>query len=118
MSIIAFPPSVQTAAEHIDPVVRLLEPPRQSVRPILRRGTIEQGRALESLGHAVEYLIDSSLFAVGEHNQRDEQESVQILMRMSRAVFAECPEVVSVRRRMRRWVSERFSAGSGIEHRG
>ena len=80
-----------------------------TARPVRRRGTLEQGRALESLGHAVEYLIDSSLFAAGVYNQRDEQEAVQILMRSSRAVFAECAEVVSMRRRMRVWVSERLS---------
>jgi hypothetical protein len=34
-------------------------------QPIRRRGSLEQGRALETLGHAVEYLIDSRLFQSG-----------------------------------------------------
>ena len=71
---------------------------------IRRRGSLEQGRALETLGHAVEYLVDSRMFQVEDSSQRDHQEAVQILMRMSRAVFAECPEVVSLRRRFRRWI--------------
>ncbi len=80
--------------------------------PVRRRGSLEQGRALEALGHAVEYVIDSRLFNANELNPRDEQEAVQILMRMSRAVFLECPEVVPVRRRLRQWIAEWF-AGDG-----
>lgn len=72
-------------------------------RYVRRRGSAEQGRALERLGHAVEYLVDSGLFLRDERNQRDEDEAIQILMRLSRAVFAECPEVVPVRRRLGRW---------------
>jgi len=75
---------------------------------IRRRGSILQGRALETLGHAVEYLVDSRLFQVEDDNQRAEQEAVQILMRASRAVFAECAEVVSLRTRLRRWLQERL----------
>lgn len=70
---------------------------------VRRRGSQEQGRALESLGHAVEYLVDSGLFLRDERNQRDEHEAIQILMRLSRAVFAECPEVVPLRRRLEAW---------------
>ena len=76
---------------------------------VRRRGSVEQGRALESIGHAVEYLVDSRMFSAGEYDSRDEQEAIQILMRMSRAVFAECPEVISLRRRLRRWVQERLA---------
>ena len=75
---------------------------------VRRRGSIQQGRALESLGHAVEYLVDSRMFSLDGRDARDEQEAIQILMRMSRAVFAECPEVVSLRRRLGRWVQERL----------
>ncbi len=75
----------------------------REARFVRRRGSLEQGRALETLGHAVEYLVDSGLFLRDERNQRDEHEAIQILMRMSRAVFAECPEVVPVRRRLGKW---------------
>ena len=87
-------------------------------RGLRRRGTLEQGRALEALGHAVEYLVDSQLFRVGEGNPRDDHEAVQILMLMSRAVFAECPEVVSLRRRMRRWFVSRFTGVDEVPERG
>ena len=43
------------------------------------------------------------MFLRDERNQRDEDEAIQILMRLSRAVFAECPEVVPVRRRLGDW---------------
>lgn len=79
---------------------------------------MEQGRALETLGHAVEYLVDSQLFEVGGGSNRDDHEAVQILMRLSRAVFAECPEAVSLRRRMRGWFVSRFSAGNEVPERG
>lgn len=72
-------------------------------RYLRRRGSAEQGRALEQLGHAVEYLVDSGMFLRDERNQRDEDAAIQILMRLSRAVFAECPEVVPVGRRLGNW---------------
>ncbi len=60
-------------------------------------------RALEVLGHAVEYLVDSRMFMLGEHNRAAETEAVQILMRQSRTVFAECREVVPLRVRLSRF---------------
>ena len=75
-------------------------------RYIRRRGSAEQGRALERLGHAVEYLVDSGMFLRDERNKRDEDAAIQILMRLSRAVFAECPEVVPVGRRLAKWARE------------
>jgi hypothetical protein len=85
---------------------------------VRRRGTLEQGRALEALGHAVQYLVDSQLFGTGETNLRGDHEAVQILMRMSRAVFAECPEVVSLRRRVGRWFVDRFAGDPDASQRG
>ena len=82
---------------------------------VRRRGSIEQGRALETLGHAVEYLIDSRMFQLGEVNQRDENEAVQILMRMSRAVFEECPEVVPIRQRLKRWFVDHVSRSAELQ---
>lgn len=66
---------------------------RKAVR---RRGNGQQGRALEKLGHAVEYLMNSRLFLVDTGRQQSEQEALRILMRMSRLVFLECPQVVSI----------------------
>ncbi|ADW69235.1 hypothetical protein [Granulicella tundricola] len=73
-------------------------------RRTMRRGNMEQGRALEMLGHAVEYLVDSRLFGVDERTVKSNQEAVQILMRLSRAVFSECPEVVPVGRKFNLWM--------------
>ncbi len=72
-------------------------------RSARRRASVEQGRALEVLGHAVEYLVDSRMFMLGEHNRAAETEGVQILMRQSRTVFAECREVVPLRVRLSRF---------------
>ena len=83
-------------------------------RTVRRRGTLEQGFALETLGHAVEYLIDSRLFTPSDAHAQSDQEAIQLLMRMSRAVFAECPEVVPLGRRFSLRVSrewQRMRAG-------
>ena len=92
---------------------RKLLPGEVTVR---RRGSVQQGQALETLGHAVEYLVDSRLFALGEaaeQEARNSQDAVQILMRASRGVFLECPEVVPLRRRIGRWMAGR--AGEGLK---
>jgi hypothetical protein len=77
------------------------------VEPVRRRGSEAQGRALETLGHAIEYLIDSQLWRGRDYDPKADQEAIQILMRLSREVFGECPEVISVRRRFHAWVAER-----------
>ncbi len=68
---------------------------------IRRRPTLQQGRALELLGHAVEYLVDSRLY-LGESDASD-QLAVQTLMRLNREVFAECAEVAP-KGRLRQWL--------------
>ncbi len=77
-----------------------------------RRASFDQGRALETLGHAVEYLVDSGLFVTEENGQaaKARQEAIQILMQMSRLVFSECREVVSLWERLGRAV-EKICAG-------
>ena len=80
-----------------------------------RRGTPAQGRALEALGHAVEYLVDSRLFVLDQDSLRSDDEAVQIMMRMSRAVFAECPEVVSLRRKVRMWIVDRMAGQTSFD---
>jgi hypothetical protein len=67
-----------------------------------RRPTPAQGRALEILGHAIEYLIDTQLhtgdFGAGA---KDAAEASQVLMRLSREVFAECRVVVPAGERLK-----------------
>ncbi|AFL88226.1 hypothetical protein Terro_1940 [Terriglobus roseus DSM 18391] len=56
--------------------------------PICRRTTPTQGRALEILGHAVEYLADSRLYDPVE--VPSDGTAIRTLMSCSRQVFAEC----------------------------
>ncbi len=71
-------------------------------REIRRRPTLRQGRALEMLAHALEYLVDSRLHR--SETGVSDQLAVQTLMRLNREVFAECAEVVPLRGRLRRWI--------------
>ena len=67
---------------------------------VRRKPDMTQGRALEALGHALEYLSDSAyadrvaLPAISE--------AVKILAEKSRAVFAECPDIIPLSKRIRR----------------
>lgn len=67
-----------------------------------RRITPEAGRALVILGHAIEYLTDELV-----HRGQDvtcpsgELDAVQLLMALNRAVYYECPEVVTIGARLR-----------------
>ncbi len=76
----------------------------------LRRGNIQQGKALEVLGHALEYLVDFRMFRVEESTSPADAEAIKILAGLSRAIFAECREVKPLRRRLRDWAS-RGAAG-------
>jgi hypothetical protein len=74
-----------------------------------RRGSQMQGRALEILGHAVEYIVDSRMFMIDQPSTRADAEAVQLLMLLSRQVFAECAEVTPPARRLRHWISQRLN---------
>jgi hypothetical protein len=74
-----------------------------------RRASQLQGRALEILGHAVEYPVDSRMFMVDQPSTRADAEAIQILMLLSRQVFAECAEVTPPTRRLRHWISQRLN---------
>jgi hypothetical protein len=81
-------------------------------RIVRRRPDMLQGRALESLGHAIEYLIDSRMFETCEAHTPADAEAVQILSRFSREVFATCAEIVPVHQRFKQWASERLRSNS------
>jgi len=68
---------------------------------VRRRPDKMQARALEVLAHALEYLVDSSVQA-GRPASAGTMEAVELLAKKSRAVFAECPEIVSFSRRLMR----------------
>lgn len=69
-----------------------------------RRPGREQGRALELLGHAVEYLIDSRMFLTGIAYTRSEEQALQMLMAASREVFEGCPVKVGFGAAAKSWL--------------
>jgi hypothetical protein len=71
---------------------------------IRRQPTMQQGKALETLGRAVEYLIDSRLHMNAETASPADVEAGQILMRLNRAVFAQCREIVPFGTAFRLWL--------------
>ncbi|NYF80424.1 hypothetical protein [Granulicella arctica] len=91
----------------------LVPPPAPPCTAVIRRRpNQQQGRALEMLGHAIEYLVDSRMFLVHERNMPAESSAVQILSRASREVFATCAEIVPVRQRLKLWAALRLRMAS------
>ncbi len=82
----------------------------RSVQAVSRRPSREQGRALEQLGHAVEYLIDSRMFLTGIAYTRAEEQALQVLMAASREVFESCPAMVSWSGSVKRWIGREWRA--------
>jgi hypothetical protein len=67
-----------------------------------RKVSPEAGRALEILGHAIEYLTDEFVYAGGSFSAHDAQvEAVQLLMGLNREVYFDCPEVPTLAERFR-----------------
>jgi hypothetical protein len=72
-------------------------------RPIARQIDPRSGRALEILGHAIEYLTDEYVHAGGSlcaHN--GQVEAIQLLIIANRAIYFACPAVPSLGDRLRR----------------
>jgi hypothetical protein len=67
----------------------------------------EAGRALEILGHAIEYLIDEYVNEGGSFSPSDPQvQAVHLLMALNRQVYFACPVVPGFGERVRsflRW---------------
>ena len=62
----------------------------------------EVGRALEILGHAIEYLADEYVHAGKSLRANDpEVEAIQLLMALNRRIYFECPEIPTLRDRVR-----------------
>lgn len=69
-----------------------------------RRRHISQqaGRALEVLGHAIEYLTDEFVHSGAPMSARNDQlAAVQLLMALNRQIYFECPEVPTFGERCR-----------------
>jgi hypothetical protein len=70
-----------------------------------RRITPQAGRALEILGHAIEYLTDEFMHeGLAFSSINDQLEAVQLLMAINRQVYFECPEVPTFAERCRVWL--------------
>ena len=67
-----------------------------------RQITPEAGKALEKLGHAIEYLTDEFVHSGASFNANNAQlEAVQLLMALNRKVYFECPQVPTLAERLR-----------------
>jgi hypothetical protein len=79
----------------------LIPAPRRRISPM-------NGRALETLGHAIEYLTDEyalSAIQVGKLDTRDPRiEAIQMLMALNRQIYYTCPEIEPALRRIARWM--------------
>lgn len=94
--------AVSMTTEFTIPVsVRVASTPR--VRPSRRRRiTPTAGRALEILGHAIEYLTDEFVHRGFDPSTNSaELEAVQLLMALNRQVYFECPVVPTFAERCR-----------------
>ncbi len=68
---------------------------RRSISP-------QAGRALEILGHAIEYLTDEFIHEGGTFSSNNSQlQAVQLLMAINRQIYFECPEVPPFAKRLR-----------------
>jgi hypothetical protein len=99
------------------PVVRvesseaLLPPPSLHralvARPALRIMSPGQGRALEALGHAIEYLEDRMFFGASTWSRREgDRAAIDILKQHSRAIYAGLPIRLTLWERIQQKFSE------------
>ena len=84
--------------------IRTTAPSAVTGRGVVRRRRIspEAGHALETLGHAIEYLTDEFIYAGGSVSAHDAQvEAVQLLMSLNREIYFGCPAVPTLTDRLR-----------------
>jgi hypothetical protein len=81
---------------------------RSAAPPVRRRLSPEGGRALEMLGHAIEYLADEYAADPRDKgplgNADPRIEAIQILKALNRAIYFSGTEMEPVLRRLRRWL--------------
>ena len=72
-------------------------------REAKRRVTPSAGRALELLGHAIEYLNDEAAKqCFGQHLEQSQLDAIQILKSLNRIVYFECPTRQTLGGRLRK----------------
>jgi hypothetical protein len=77
-----------------------------------RRISPEAGRALEILGHAIEYMTDEYVHQGNSLNAGDAQvKAVQLMMALNRQIYFDCPVIPSIADRFRAFLARRLSLG-------
>lgn len=80
------------------------------VRAVRRRTSPEAGRALEILGHAIEYLADEYIHEGGSLSANNGQvQAIQLLMALNRQIYLECPEIPTVKQRISNFLRALFT---------
>ena len=70
---------------------------------VRRRIDPQAGRALEILGHAIDYLTDEYIFHGGQFRAGDpELDALHVLMAANRTIYYECPVIPSLSQRFLR----------------
>lgn len=81
-----------------------------------RRISPRAGRALEMLGHAIEYLADEYVHGAGSPYggatfcpDAPQVKAIQLLMALNREIYFECPVVPSLADRLRSFLRAHFA---------
>jgi hypothetical protein len=74
--------------------------------PVRRLANVDQARAIERLGRAVDHLIYSRMFLADSVAVKADADAIHILMGLRRSVFEECEMVNQGNRQMKQWVME------------
>lgn len=88
--------------------------------PVRRRIDQEAGRALEIIGHAIEYLTDEYVHEFansdrGSFSAHDGRlQAIQLLMAANREIYFQCPEVEDLMTRVLSILSRRSRKVEGI----
>ena len=76
--------------------------------PVRRRANVNQARAIEKLGHAVDHLIYSRMFLTDADAVKADSDAIHVLMVLRRSVFEECETVAQGDRQVKQWITERL----------
>ena len=79
--------------------------------PVARRPSRDQGLAIETIGHAIEYLVDMQMLETEPDEYLGHTHAVQLLSQLSRQVFEECPAYVPLSQKVASWVAVSLSSG-------
>jgi hypothetical protein len=97
-------------------ISRKKQPCNEALPFVRRQLSPEAGRALEILGHAIEYLADEYAAGIEDKGPLGSADprvaAIQILKALNRAVYYSGTEVEPAFRRMRRWLLGTRTVGS------